>query len=1000
MPRTIMKQYRYISLLCCVLLTCSAVQAQYLNFFGSKEQGSIPLASLDSISFATSQSGRPYDLTLYYDRTSSKTMSPTDVDSLTITEKAYFSQAPAETTKAYMRYSTSLGETRVLEMVPVWNKPGLYHALDYVPLDASNFAYSYDQQNWTITGERYYVPGEGWVQLVLDLQPEGYLANSNPLSWFDHRSSVAKRGFAYVTGSVTGDWADSDSKWKLSMPVNADGWWASPRFAADGEVRAYVKVNDCDWWNTEFTIHNGKLFWRDSDIPNSWAANKGNDYSVQGKAGQKLYVNFTTGEAMVSTPDEVPFPLENPVLRSSNTVATTADDPTLCNISNGNTANLYWNSVDGASGYRIKMALMNNVSTGGAEVWEKAENILLDTTVDANTTQLSIPGLNYMTNYRFSIQALSPRGEQYNSAWFGYGNARYWYAYLGLTTDARYEVPQVVSSITNITGTTMRVNLNPSIAEGYTAEQQATFREHFNFTDAEKTQLRVDYITVEAHVNYPDAVVPAKYAKYQLSEEDLTRGYVDVEGLSEGAMYLISAWDETITSKADARYNTVAKTTKSAPEAPVLITHVATESEYNSMALDGIINEYMQGAKPENQEFRLEGGKTYHISANVELYKGITIRTNPEDLAMGKRAKLYMMGEEDSSPVFILGRTSVSEAEQANMQIDIDQIRFLDLDIEAPKAKNNGDGGATANYFINMYSNGLGINVNLIEWNACTFQGFIRGFFRTQGSNQRNIHNLKLIDSDFYNCGYFSANGGGYGYFYADAGSSTKANLLENMEVSGCVIYNSPMGNFINSGTRNVEWDGSVRWNINVHHNTFVNFATIGSSPMFLTRCIPGGSALGFHDNIVILTKDNSDEKRTMNSTGWDARNILGGDGTGVCTFNIYNNWTTNDDYLTKGQPFSNYAFDATSNAPGKWKSTCTYPAGTEELTVHQEKTLKATDLMASPNPKNFIGSSASPLDYHTDNGIDGLYYQQTDAVKNSDIYKSGAGCQRLVNGK
>lgn len=255
-----------------------------------------------------------------------------------------------------------------------------------------------------------------------------------------------------------------------------------------------------------------------------------------------------------------------------------------------------------------------------------------------------------------------------------------------------------------------------------------------------------------------------------------------------------------------------------------------------------------------------------------------------------------------------------------------------------------------------------------------------------------------MIDSDFYNCGYYSANGSGYGDFYVDAGSSRKTNLLENVEISGCVIYNSPMG--ISSGTRNVGWDGSMRWNINVHHNTFVNFATIGSSPMCLTRCIPGGSTLGFHDNIVILTKDNSDAKRTMNSTGWDARNILGGDGTGVCTFNIYNNWTTNDDYLTNGQPFSNYAFDAKKNAPGQWTSTCTYPAGTEELTVHLEKTLKATDLMASPNPKNFISSSASPLDYHTDNGIDGLYYQQTDAVKNSDIYKSGAGCQRLVNGK
>ena len=68
---------------------------------------------------------------------------------------------------------------------------------------------------------------------------------------------------------------------------------------------------------------------------------------------------------------------------------------------------------------------------------------------------------------------------------------------------------------------------------------------------------------------------------------------------------------------------------------------------------------------------------------------------------------------------------------------------------------------------------------------------------------------------------------------------------------------------------------------------------------------------------------------------------------------------------------------------------------------MHIDESLKATDLMVSPNPAHFFKADApNHLDFHTDNGIDGLYYQQTQQVLGSAIYKSGAGCQRLVNGK
>ena len=357
----------------------------------------------------------------------------------------------------------------------------------------------------------------------------------------------------------------------------------------------------------------------------------------------------------------------------------------------------------------------------------------------------------------------------------------------------------------------------------------------------------------------------------------------------------------------------------------------------------------------------------------------------------------------------MLGRQPVS-GENASITLDIDSVRFVDLDVDVPQAGNYGTAqegkmGASGNYFMNMYSNGMGINVTTLEWRNCSFQGLIRGFFRIQGSNDFYIQHIRVIGCDFYNCGYYAQTGGDYAYIFADHGSKPKSNILQDVEVAECVFYNNPKRAIVTDNNRNNTWDESVQWHINLHHNTIVNFCTVAASPIINTRYNPAGSVLEFHDNVIINTKDVADVNRVMNSAGWDTRYIQGGapSANGQVTFNIYNNWTTNDvEYLTNGQPFGSYAFDATSNAPGKFVSTGEgiYPAGASELTVHLDETLRATDLMLDPNPKYFIGETATGLDFHTDIGIDGLYYKQSPDVLNSAIYKSGAGCQRLVRGK
>lgn len=104
---------------------------------------------------------------------------------------------------------------------------------------------------------------------------------------------------AYVIGNpASGSWTDSDASWELTASSDASGEWVSPAFTASGELRAYIKVPGLDWWRTEFTLHNGELYYRNSDIPNNWSEDVGAAYSVACSAGQKLYVNFdkNTGE--------------------------------------------------------------------------------------------------------------------------------------------------------------------------------------------------------------------------------------------------------------------------------------------------------------------------------------------------------------------------------------------------------------------------------------------------------------------------------------------------------------------------------------------------------------------------------------------------------------------------------------------------------------------------------------------------------------------------------
>jgi hypothetical protein len=755
--------------------------------------------------------------------------------------------------------------------------------------------------------------------------------------------------------------------------------------------------------------------------------------------------------------------LFRPMFRNDNSTGKGDNDPYNTVITDYNTANLYWYTVKEAVGYEIMWTTPVAYVASGEEGWMETLNGVdgkkLEGHVviaDPSRYNLIIENLNYQSVYRFAIRALHSfdatgyslwngeagvydvlnsadagwKNDPKNSLWHGMGNLREWADYVALETGARDWVPFVIQ-VSDITKSSMKVTLNRNISS-YSDTDKEKFRKYWNFTDAEQNTLKIDYLTFTANASTPDAAVNPTYTRYDIPEsawDENGVAVIEIDGLSENSAYNIDVWDASIKVPVDACYNTTMKRTKGTPAPAQLIKHVVWAndtvgtdpatwtiydvSQYQAMKLDAILDEYCASSiTPENQVFYLEGGKAYFVSTNVQVYKGFTLQTNPEDLATKGRAKLYLAGMYKSGSSvrtcnFMLGRQPVA-GENASITLDIDSVRFMDLDVDVPQATNYGHaqegiGGAVGNYFMNMYSNGMGINVTTLEWRNCTFQGLIRGFFRIQGSNDFYIQHIRLIGCDFYNCGYYSANGGDYAYIFGDHNGKTKSNILQDVEVAECVFYNNPKRSVVTDNNRNLVWDESVRWHINLHHNTFVNFSTVANTPIINTRYNPGGSLLEFHDNVIIMTRDDADVNRPMMSAGWDTRAIQGGDGSGTCTFNIYNNWTTNDEeYLSNGQPFAANAFNATSNAPGKFikGGEGIYPAGTEELTVHLEESLRATDLMVSPNPKYFIGETPKGTDYHTDNGIDGLYYKQTSDVLNSGIYQSGAGCQRLVKGK
>ena len=706
---------------------------------------------------------------------------------------------------------------------------------------------------------------------------------------------------------------------------------------------------------------------------------------------------------------------------------------------NGNDIHLYWYGVNDCAGYQIRQAIQPHVS-GGPDAWNTtAENglLLLDTIVGPEVLDLVIKNQQYSTDFRFSIRVLSKKDDNitdfsHASKWYGHGDGRQWAEYLGITTGDRYATPFIVYvDGSQTTETTMRVMLNRSydvVTQGVSEDDKEIYREKFELD--ENDNFVYQWLEVEPSPNNPASTVNDKWRRYRLTEEDFERGYVEVDGLQKNSVYVINVRNERIPIKWDAFYNTYSSRSDGEPGEPIILTHNMTPPErdyfesqeayqnameqhevalkYNAMRIDFILTDFISDVDlAEGQTYYLEGGKTYCMFNNLTTAKGFILRTHPDDVAAGKRAKvllggMHKTGTNVNTCNLMFGR---SPEPGEGGEIYMKMLEFYDIDFDSPLAHTYGDnvaglGGATGNYFINMYSNGMAIRLEKFVIKNCTFKRMVRGFIREQGPNYKIWDSVLIEDNQFFDCGYYNNGAGGYPWI-AGSGNNANSNLYKNMVVRGNTWYDSPFPTFFNE-TKQSDWRGGA-WNITFENNTLVNWNTRASGNIFAMRYIPDGSVYNVKNNLIVLTKKDGDV-RNMVQAGADIRNTMTlPDGTaGHVILNFENNYSTNT-FLTNGQIFSTNAWTGTGNNFGRLVNNGSATLnGTLEVIADD---ISPLELMKNPNPPH-TASTLSDQFMHRADALDGtagehgvdLFFNNSSKVTNSQIFQKGVGAPRWRN--
>ena len=734
--------------------------------------------------------------------------------------------------------------------------------------------------------------------------------------------------------------------------------------------------------------------------------------------------------------------LMTPVFRTNRTISKGGSDPFLCQVVGRNAMQLYWSQVKGAKGYQIKASYEQSIANS-PENWDDQTLLALDTILlGEEQDQLFLEDLMFSKTYRFAIRALSDRGEEHNSNWFGTGNLHQWTDMVYYDMLDKYRVPSIIAQKANITKESFDLLLDRSYDKSgerkYTADELEEMSEFFNTTtDASGNKVwRADRLVIEPASSNPDAKVPAEYQYPGLKLENSMFGadgiaMINVAGLDSNSVYNMYTYDELVfQEKAKkgldkqkclnyAQQNLdITVRTKGDPGEPIVIEPAPQDTmmyesdgsmlsinlPLKATSIQPLIEKFMDSNEyAENKVFYLRGGENYFVRGGLQVYKGFKLATHPDDIAAGKgRAKVFLYypqvldisgGSSPSPAFFMLSRNPIG-SENPMITIDIDKFVLEDLDFTIPYVRNIGDGSkvVTNSYFMNMYSKGMGSTVEEISLKNCSFQGIVGGFYRVQANYGVRIKNFIIDNVDFYNGGYYSTSGRRYNWFHANPEANVNINIWENFVMKNCTIYDNPLGYMFNHNKQqSIEWPASLHYNITLENNTFINLNTCnaGNSMIFNTRWIPGGSTFTVKRNLFVLTRDDNDTERTMVQAGCDIRTI---NGSGTVTLDFEDNYSTNDN-LTNGQIWSNTssAFDYTQKntfgSLAKNYDVTWGKAGAEGLTV-KVADISAKDLMVQPNPPHKLDPS-NPNHYdHVCDGIDGTVTNVDKEIRSD--YKPG----------
>jgi len=551
-----------------------------------------------------------------------------------------------------------------------------------------------------------------------------------------------------------------------------------------------------------------------------------------------------------------------------------------------------------------------------------------------------------------------------------------------------------------------------------------------NFNIAPDGTFGFKYLQVAPSPNNPNSTVGEKWKYYEITDADRARGYIDIDGLSANSVYVIDVIDPEVTVPIDAKYNTCTTRSDGKPGEPILLKHdelmakygtsrsdtFAAAADYDAAPISPTLYDFISNTNyAEGQAFYLEGGKTYYLDGNDVTCKGFVLATDPADVKQGKRARvicglgknaMYNQGQNGEQwngcpySMFVFGRQP--EAGEGG-EIYMKKLAFYDIDFDNPKCFNYGDnavglGGASGNYFFNMFSNGMAVTLDSLVIENCSFKRLVRGFIREQGPNYKVWNHVLIKNNLFYDCGYYTNGAGGYAWV-AGAGTNNATNLFKDFKFVENTIFDCPFPSLLNQSTDGMQWTAGP-WNITFENNTLVNFNTRASGVIFNLRVLPDGSVFNVNNNLISLCKQEGDE-RVLNSYGADIREtmILSDGSAAHVTLNFNNNWSTNND-LTNGSIFSEKAWSSSSNSFGTLVKDGTATLnGSLDVNVAN---ISAQELFTSPCPPH-KAASANDQNMHRADALDGtattqynvnLYFKNFD----NDIVSHGVGAQRWYN--